>query len=94
VGIPGGESPAGSSTESPSGSGLSVHLETGIELLRSSRFGAFASVRADAPFFVLDGTVHEKAAGASFYAPDITTSERSKRMYVVPLAVTMGFSFR
>ena len=94
AGTPWGASPAGSTTESPSGSGLNAHLETGLEMLRSSRFGAFASFRADAPFFVLDGKVHEKGAGASFYEADANGPERSKRMYVVPLALSMGFTFR
>ncbi len=94
AGNPGGASPAGSTTESPAGSGLSAHVETGLELLRSSRFGAFTSFRADVPFYMLDGKVHVKGAGASFYEPDVPSLERSKRMYVVPLALSMGFTFR
>ena len=94
VGIPGGASPVGSTTESPSGSGLSAHVETGLELLRTSRFGAFGSLRADVPFYALDGKVHVPRPGASFYDPDVNAPAGSKRMYVVPVAVTMGFSFR
>jgi hypothetical protein len=67
-----------------SGSGLAAYGDVGLSFFRSSTVGAFVSLRADVPFFVLGQTGYSTDANG-FYS-QVTTSSR----YVVPISLTLG----
>ena len=71
-----------------SGSGVGAYAELGATMLRSGKVGFYASLRADVPFYSLQGTTYTAGANyASSTRSDVTA-------FAVPISLNTGLTFR
>ncbi len=83
-------SPEPSSQNDIDGSGLAAFGELGIEALRSGRVGLTASLRADVPFFLMEGVknYYTYSSGTGSSQPNA-----GQQQYVLPVSLNLGLVF-
>lgn len=68
--------------------GRTADAAAGVDILRSGKVGFFASLRADAPLYALEGTKYGPSGGYGYALAGTV------KAYAVPMSLNAGLSFR